>query len=328
MSKANPDYDVVIIDPDPVALTATRIALEVAFGPVTALTDAAEATKRLKRGVTYKAIVLDVTEPTTGLAVLRLARERDPQAQVVLQAADPSAATAVQAMQMGAANFLFKPIKDSKLLIGAVRRAVHDWELRRNNTHVLAEIKERNAELDRTVDLFRHLNQSVEMMHTARDPKQVLNILLRSASQFLEAQRVSIMIRNPKNGEMAIQVAEGLDEAVIREVKVRDDEGVAGQVLTSKRPVVVNDINDAPAAKRAPRVRAYKGRAYMSVPLVMNGKEGVEKVIGVVNVTDRATDRPFSPNEVEFVTFLARQAAIALTGAAVWQSIAHHLTAD
>lgn len=134
---------------------------------------------------------------------------------------------------------------------------------------------------------------------------------------------MSIMVRDPKNEELAIHVAEGLDLATVKHVRVRPNDGVVGLVMASKRPLVVADASTDTRVPKRPRDRPYQGRSFMSIPIVMTTREGVEKALGVVNVTDRLEDRPFSEVEVEFVAHLARQAALALTGAAVWQTIAH-----
>ncbi len=57
----------------------------------------------------------------------------------------------------------------------------------------------------------------------------------------------------------------------------------------------------------------------MCIPIFLQTQTEAPRVIGVVNVTDRLLDRPFSDTEVEFVSHLARQAAFAMAGAALWQ---------
>jgi GAF domain-containing protein len=54
----------------------------------------------------------------------------------------------------------------------------------------------------------------------------------------------------------------------------------------------------------------------MSIPIYLSG---AGKVMGVVNITERKSDRPFSETEAEFVSHLARQAAFALMNAALWK---------
>jgi DNA-binding response OmpR family regulator len=56
--------------------------------------------------------VLDLRLPgLDGIALLRLMRERDPKAKVVVLTAYPSAETAGEALQLGAAKYLIKPIE-------------------------------------------------------------------------------------------------------------------------------------------------------------------------------------------------------------------------
>ena len=60
--------------------------------------------------------------------------------------------------------------------------------------------------------------------------------------------------------------------------------------------------------------------AKRSIPILLTDESGETRAMGVVNVTDRVVDRPFADIEVEFVFHLARQAAYAITGAALFRS--------
>lgn len=317
--------DVLVVDDQISLVEQARNALEPIFGAIVCFADPVKAAHHLRSGETYKAMLIDVQmEPVSGLAILKLARQLNPEVQVVMISGHASTDTAIKALQLGACDYLLKPVMDWNIVVHAVKRAVEAWDLRHENDRLMRELTLRNDELGRTVALFRRLNETAEMMHAARDLKQILNILLKSACQYLDARRVSIMIRDPMHGEMGIQVAEGLDEAVIKQVRVRLNEGIAGRVIASKRAIVVADAGADASVPKRDRTKPYRGRSFMSIPIAMGGREhGGDKVIGVVNVTDRTDDRPFSPYEVEFVTHLARQAALALGGAAVWQTIAN-----
>lgn len=318
------DSDVLVVDDQESLLKQATSHLEPVFGAIATFFDPAKAAAHLRSGEHYKCILLDVNmEPVTGLALLKLARQLDSAAQVIMISGQGNMDSAIKALQLGAVDYILKPVNDWGQVIRVVRRAVEEWNLRHDNLQLMRELQQRNDELARSVELLRQLNQTTEMMHGARDVREILNVMLRSTSNYLEAGRVSIMVRDPKNEEMAIHVAEGLDLAQLKHVRVRPNDGIVGLVMASKRPIVVNDASHDDRVVKRERLKPYQGRSFMSIPIVMQTREGIEKVLGVVNVTDRRDDRPFTPSEVEFVAHMARQAGLALTGAAVWQKIAN-----
>jgi DNA-binding NtrC family response regulator len=76
-------------------------------------------------------VVLDLELPgLSGLQVLEILRQRDPEATVLILTGFGDVPTAVQAMQLGAEHFLMKPV-EFELLDAAVSRAMERTQLRR-----------------------------------------------------------------------------------------------------------------------------------------------------------------------------------------------------
>ena len=85
-------------------------------------------------------VLLDLDLPgMNGLRVLEILRARDPDATVIMLTANTDVGTAVEAMQLGADNFLTKPVELSHLE-AASNRAFEKAELRQRNRY-LAEQK-------------------------------------------------------------------------------------------------------------------------------------------------------------------------------------------
>lgn len=77
-----------------------------------------------------------------GMEVLRLAKERLPECEVVMVTGHASVPTAVEAMQAGAFNFLEKPISPSRLR-AITAKAVEAVQLRRTNTELQQRLDEK-----------------------------------------------------------------------------------------------------------------------------------------------------------------------------------------
>ena len=115
---------VLIIDDEPHIRQMMRFTLEASGYQVEEAGDGEAGLARLRDGGAYDAIVLDQKMPgLDGLQTLRLIRERTPDACVLMVTAYASIELAVDAMKLGATDFLRKPMTP-EMLRGAVAAAI------------------------------------------------------------------------------------------------------------------------------------------------------------------------------------------------------------
>src|SRR5581483_8621121 len=84
--------------------------------------------------------------------------------------------------------------------------------------------------------------------------------------------------------------------------------GVAGWVLVTRQPLVVDDLaRDARFSREAAESTGYVPRSLMAVPLLTE-----DEVLGVLEVLDRPADEPFTLSDMDLRGLFGTQAAIAL----------------
>ena len=105
-------------------------------------TSGPEAAKRIEQD-TYDIVITDmVMNDVDGMKVLGLARERLPDCEVVMVTGHATVPVAVEAMQLGAFNFLEKPITPKRLR-AIVAKAAAAVSLRKENTELHQRLDER-----------------------------------------------------------------------------------------------------------------------------------------------------------------------------------------
>jgi CheY-like chemotaxis protein len=115
---------VLIIDDEPHIRQMMRLTLESSGYQVDEAGGGDAGLARLRDGGAYDAIILDQKMPgLDGLQTLRLIRERTPDACVLMVTAYASIELAVDAMKLGATDFLRKPMTP-EMLRGAVAAAI------------------------------------------------------------------------------------------------------------------------------------------------------------------------------------------------------------
>src|SRR6266516_4532551 len=121
---------VLLVDDEPLVLRS--FARSLAAGPhrIETFLSARHAVERVKRGG-VSAVVSDVSMPDmTGLELLRMIREYEPDLPIVLVTALPMLESALDAIQYGAFRYIPKPV-DPDLLRHTVDQAVHLHRLAR-----------------------------------------------------------------------------------------------------------------------------------------------------------------------------------------------------
>ena len=109
------------------------------------VSNGADAMRRLAEGRRYFAVLTDLRLPgADGIAVLRQVKETDPDCPVIVMTAFGTIEDAVKAMQLGAFDFVQKPVDIDHLLI-LLRRCRQQRELRYENLLLKEEFQRRHG---------------------------------------------------------------------------------------------------------------------------------------------------------------------------------------
>ncbi len=162
------------------------------------------------------------------------------------------------------------------------------------------------------IDVAREEGEtSRTLLEMARDLSRMLSVedvissCLDKAMHLTAAATGSVMLLDEDTGTLRIAAARGLPSEVVANVAVGSGEGIAGWVLASGQPVLVEDL---PA--RSARKGRHGVRSSLTVPISDEGG-----VLGVLNVGSRSHPNRFGANHMAALETLARQTAIAVRNA-------------
>jgi DNA-binding NtrC family response regulator len=124
-------HTILLVDDDPLVLAGFREILMRDGYEVTAVFSGREALERLDETV-YDVVVTDLLMPrVSGLDVLRHAREKRPEAVVIVVTGYASVRSAVEALRLGAHDYLIKPCDEQELLF-RVKMGIEHLQLHRD----------------------------------------------------------------------------------------------------------------------------------------------------------------------------------------------------
>jgi DNA-binding response OmpR family regulator/putative methionine-R-sulfoxide reductase with GAF domain len=236
--------------------------------------------------------VLDVQLPDmNGLEVFRRVREARPDLRVIILSAHTDQEYVLEALRLGACDYLAKPIHEEELAL-AVRRALETFAL--------------GAEWSRLRERVQVLARVLDGLSDDDTPAAAV----RAAAEVLKATKASLLLLDEHGGELRVAAAHGRAIGADEMSSVAIGEGIAGKALARSEPVVVEDItrDERFAAHGAPG--RYETGSFAVAPLTCG-----EDRFGVLCVTDRDGGGAFDEDDLALLRILAHQVARRLRAA-------------
>lgn len=173
------------------------------------------------------------------------------------------------------------------------------------------EVDRLRGELEYRSHLAESLQRFLERISSTEPDKTYLSILTHS-KELLKAERASLMVFDESRSEISLRAAVGFATQEADIGRMRLGEGIAGKVLESGLPLVVENIEMARLTP-APAERNYKTKSFISYPITIRGRK-----IGVLNVTDKYGGGTFDDVDLSLLEIIGPQIAVALERAE-WQ---------
>jgi hypothetical protein len=151
----------------------------------------------------------------------------------------------------------------------------------------------------RKPDLLQTLGEILESYNLTVDRRGLLNRILQIAVGATGADRGSLMLVDPTDGCLTVDVAIGIEKELIQKIRIRPREGIAGRALHDRRAVLLKGKADRQKYNIA-RERDDVESA-ISAPLIHE-----EQVIGVLNLSHTREHGVFAEQDLDFVQQLAR----------------------
>jgi len=172
----------------------------------------------------------------------------------------------------------------------------------------LSALETRIARLERVIEISRSLNSTLSL-------RPLLYQIVNAARELTNTEASSIMLVDRKTGELHFEAATGTRSHEISSVVVPMEGSVAGWVVQNDQPVVILDAHSDPRFYREIEEQiAFETRSLIAVPMAVRGR-----VIGVLEAVNKWGDEPFTEEDVETLTILAEQAAVAIENALLFQ---------
>jgi len=229
----------------------------------------------------YDVVVTDVQMPgATGVEVMRAARQRTPDTEIVVTSGYASLDLAVECLRAGAFDFVQKPFNIVDL-ISTVGRAVARRRLRTAG----------------------ELYQAGQAVLATQEIERLPEVIVEVARRAMDADDASLMLPD-SSGHLYVAYSSSL----LAEVRgaVGGEERVASRIARQREPVIITS-----GLGGDPRFADIKDYRRVSSSIVYPLLAG-ERLVGVLNLNRADPVRPFRRADVDRAAVLASQALLAL----------------
>jgi GAF domain-containing protein len=138
--------------------------------------------------------------------------------------------------------------------------------------------------------------------------RELLRSVVEVARAIFGAKASSVFLLDEEADELVFAAVAGDEEQHLVGMRLPSSTGIAGWVLVTRQPLVLDDLeNDPRHARDVAESTGYVPKGLMAVPLLHE-----ERVLGVLQVLDRPRRSRFTLQEMELLGLFANQAAIAL----------------
>ena len=136
----------------------------------------------------------------------------------------------------------------------------------------------------------------------------LLAAIVQVARSIFGAKASSIVLLDEETGELVFEAVVGEGEESLLGTRFPADRGIAGWVLATRTPLVIEDVEQDPRhARDVAEGTGYVPKGIMAAPLLTE-----DAALGVLSVLDRPEQSLFSLQEMELLGLFANQAAIAV----------------
>jgi PAS domain S-box-containing protein len=177
------------------------------------------------------------------------------------------------------------------------------------NARLFEEARRRAQETTALAEVGREISVTLDL-------ETVLAKIATYARDLFQAESSAVYLPAPESIDWRAISVIGADAEEIKNDAIHSGEGILGKIILQKVGQTVNDANNQPGALTIQGTVERPFEHIMGVPIL-----SADKVTGLMAVWRTGQGNEFTPAELEFLTSLARQAAIAVQNASLFEEV-------
>ena len=165
-----------------------------------------------------------------------------------------------------------------------------------------------------TLEQFQNISA---LLNSSLDHRTIRQRAIEAATAIMDAEAGSLLLLDETTGELYFDVAHGEKGAAMHQMRLRLGQGIAGHVVRSGVPVIVNDVQHDPRFfRQADQNSGFVTRNMVCTPVRAHGR-----LLGVLQAINRKNDGIFEEQDLQNFVAFGHQVGIAIENANLYEEI-------
>jgi len=163
---------------------------------------------------------------------------------------------------------------------------------------------------------YKTLIELSALINSSLDIGEIKKRAIDAAGKLVDSEAGSLLFIDEETGELYFDVATGERGQRVTTIRLKKGQGIAGWVAEHNEPVIINDVqNDPRFFKGADGKSGFITRNMICLPVRTR-----EKLIGVLQALNKK-DSDFNKDDLELLTALSNQVAVAIENARLYEEL-------
>ncbi|MBN1137808.1 MAG: GAF domain-containing sensor histidine kinase [Anaerolineae bacterium] len=172
-------------------------------------------------------------------------------------------------------------------------------------------------EMETRISGLERMLQIAALFNSTRNPLELLDMIVQIVTELTNTESASIMLLDQETGELHFVAVSGELSANVKPIVVPREGSIAGAIVSTNQPLLICDAQHDPRWYHgADQKSGFVTRSIIGVPMQVQGN-----VIGVLEAVNKLGDGQFSSGDIDTLTALANQAAIAIQNARLLEQL-------
>src|SRR5512139_536256 len=165
--------------------------------------------------------------------------------------------------------------------------------------------------LRRQADRLQRILEISQILTSTFNLDELLQMILAAATELTKTEAASILLLDEGGAELRFAATTQSDRDKLMSVRVPVESSLAGTILRSGEPMVIDDVQQDPRHfDGVDKHIAFQSRSMLGVPLLVR-----DRPVGVLEAVNKMDTSPFSEEDGQVLMTLAAQAAVAIENA-------------
>lgn len=163
------------------------------------------------------------------------------------------------------------------------------------------------------IEKMYKMMETLALINSTLDEEKLLQLIMKAIKDVMEAEASSLLLLDPNTNELYFSTVEGGSEH-IKEIRIRSDQGIAGHVMQTGKPLIVNDVSKSEFfLKTVDQKTSFQTRSVLCVPIISRNK-----AVGVLEALNKKEGKDFNEEDLKLFTAFSNQVSVAIDNAKLY----------